>query len=57
MIRVAIHIILNFDINFIVKKEYINDNNVDANNNNNDMLKVKSFLILRKRKAFATRSI
>jgi len=48
---------LNFDSNFIVKKDYINDNNVNANNNNNDALKVKSLLTLHKRKAFATRSI
>jgi len=48
---------LNSNANFIAKKNYINNNNVDANNNNNDALKVKSFLISRKRKAFATRSI
>jgi len=48
---------LNFDINFIAKKNYINNNNVDANNNNSDALKVKSLLTSYKRKAFATRSI
>ncbi len=48
---------LNFDINLIAKKNYTNDNNVDANNNNSDALKVKSLLTLRKRKVFATRFI
>ena len=48
---------LNFDANFIAKKDYTNDNNVNANNNNSDALKVKSLLTLHKRKAFATRSI
>jgi len=48
---------LNFDINFIAKKNYINDNNVDANNSNNNALKFKSLLTLRKRKTFAIRSI
>jgi len=48
---------LNFNINFIAKKDYINDNNVDVNNNNNDALKVKLLLTLRKRKVFAIRSI
>jgi len=57
MIKVAIHIMLNFDINLIAKKNYTNDNNVDANNNNSDALKVKSLLTLRKRKVFATRFI
>ncbi len=57
MIRVAIYIMLNSNINFIAKKDYINDNNVDANNNNSNALKVKSLLTLRKRKAFAIRSI
>ncbi len=33
---------LNFNANFIAKKDYTNDSNVDANNNNNDALKVKS---------------
>ncbi len=42
MIKVAIHIMLNFNANFIAKKDYTNDSNVDANNNNNDALKVKS---------------
>jgi len=57
MIKVAIHIMLNFDANFIAKKDYTNDNNVNANNNNSDALKVKSFLTSHKRKAFTTRSI
>jgi len=57
MIRVVIYIMLNSNINFIAKKDYINDNNVDANNNNSNALKVKSLLTSRKRKAFATRSI
>ncbi len=57
IIRVAIHIMLNFNINFIAKKDYINDNNVNANNNNSDALKVKSLLISHKRKVFAIRSI
>ncbi len=57
MIKVAIHIMLNFNINFIAKKDYTNNNNVDANNDNNDALKIKSLLTSRKRKAFATRSI
>jgi hypothetical protein len=48
---------LNFNINFIVKKDYTNDNNVNIDNNNNDALKVKSLLTLHKRKAFATRFI
>ncbi len=48
---------LNFDINLILENKYINNNNVDANNNNSDALKVKSLLTLHKRKAFATRSI
>jgi hypothetical protein len=48
---------LNFNTNFIAKKDYINDNNVDANNNNSDALKVKSLLTSHKRKAFAIRSI
>ena len=48
---------LNLNVNLIAKKDYTNDNNVDANNNNNDALKVKSLLTLRKRKAFAIRSI
>ena len=48
---------LNSNTNLIAKKDYINDNNVDANNNNNDALKIKSLLISHKRKAFATRSI
>jgi len=48
---------LNSNINLIAKKDYINDNNVDANNNSSDALKVKSLLTSRKRKAFATRSI
>jgi len=57
MIKIAIYIMLNFNINFIAKKNYINDNNVDANNSNNDALKFKSLLTLRKRKTFAIRSI
>ena len=57
MIKVAIHIMLNFDINLIAKKNYTNDNNVDANNNNSDALKFKSFLTSHKRKVFATRFI
>jgi len=57
MIKVAIHIMLNFNANFIAKKDYTNDSNVDANNNNNDALKVKSLWTSRKRKAFATRFI
>ncbi len=48
---------LNFDANLIAKKDYTNDNNVDANNDNSDALKVKSLSTSRKRKAFATRSI
>jgi hypothetical protein len=48
---------LNSNVNFIAKKDYTNDNNVDANNNNNDTLKIKSFSISHKRKAFATRSM
>ena len=48
---------LNSNINFIVEKEYTNDSNIDANNNNSDALKVKSLSTSRKRKAFATRSI
>jgi len=48
---------LNSNANLIAKKDYINDNNVNANNNNSDALKVKSLLTSRKRKAFATRSI
>ena len=55
MIRVAIHIVLNFDIDLIAKKDYTNDNNVDANNDNSDALKVKSLSTSRKRKAFADR--
>ncbi len=42
---------------FIAKKVYTNDNNIDANNNNSNALKVKSFLTSHKKKAFATRSI
>jgi len=57
MIKVAIYIMLNSNINFIAKKNYTNDNNVDANNNNSDALKVKSLSTSRKRKAFATRFI
>jgi len=57
MIRVAIHIVLNFDIDLIAKKDYTNDNNVDVNNNNSDALKVKLFLTSHKRRVFATRSI
>ncbi len=48
---------LNFDANFIAKEDYINDNNVDANNNNNDALKVKSLSTSHKRKASIIRSI
>ncbi len=48
---------LNSNANLIAKKDYINDNNVDANNNNSDALKVKLLLTSHKRKAFATRSI
>jgi len=48
---------LNSNTNLIAKKDYINDNNVDVNNNNSDALKVKSFLISHKRKVFATRFI
>jgi hypothetical protein len=44
---------LNSSNNFITKKDYTNDNNVDANNNNNNALKIKSLLTLRKRKIFA----
>jgi len=57
MIRVVIYIMLNSNANLIAKKDYINDNNVDANNNNSDALKVKLLLTSHKRKAFATRSI
>jgi len=42
---------LNFDINFIAKKNHINDNNVNANNNNSDALKIKLFSTSHKRKA------
>jgi len=48
---------LNFNINFIAKKDYTNNNNFNENNNNSDALKVKSLLISHKRKVFATRSI
>jgi hypothetical protein len=48
---------LNSNINLIAKKDYTNDNNIDANNNNSDALKVKSLLTSHKRKAFATRFI
>ncbi len=48
---------LNFNANFIAQKDYINDNNVDANNDNSDALKVKLLLTSRKRKAFTIRSI
>jgi len=48
---------LNSNTNFIVKKDYTNNNNIDENNNNSNALKVKSLLTLRKKKAFATRSI
>ncbi len=48
---------LNSNANLILKKEHTNDSNVNANNDNSDALKVKSLSILRKRKAFATRSI
>ncbi len=48
---------LNFNIHFIAKKNYINDNNVNANNNNSDALKVKLLLISHKRKVFAICSI
>jgi len=48
---------LNSNANFIAKKNYINDNNVNANNNNSDVLEVKSLSTLRKKKAFAIRSI
>jgi len=48
---------LNSSANLIAKKDYTNDNNVDANNNNSDALKVKSLLTSHKRKAFAIRSI
>ncbi len=57
MIKVAIHIMLNSNINFIAKKDYINNNNIDANNNNSDALKIKSLSTSHKRKTFATRSI
>ena len=48
---------LNSNVNFIAKKDYTNDNNVDANNNNSDALKFKSFLTSHKRKTFTTRFI
>ena len=48
---------LNFDANFIAKEDYINDNNVDANNNNSDALKIKSLSTSHKRKASIIRSI
>ena len=48
---------LNFNANLIAKKDYINDNNVDANNNNNNALKVKLLSTSHKRKAFAIRFI
>jgi hypothetical protein len=48
---------LNSNANFIAKKDYTNDNNIDANNNNSNALKVKLFLTSHKKKAFATRSI
>jgi len=53
MIRVAIYIILNFDTNFIAKKDYTNNSNINANNSNSNILKVKLLLTLHKRKAFA----
>ncbi len=57
MLKVAIYIMLNSNVDLIAKKDYTNDNNVNANNNNSDALKVKSLLTSHKRKAFATRSI
>jgi hypothetical protein len=48
---------LNSNINFIAKKDYINNNNINASNNNSDALKVKLLLISHKRKAFAIRFI
>jgi len=48
---------LNSNANLIVEKDHINDNNVNANNDNSDALKVKSLLTSHKRKAFAIRSI
>ena len=48
---------LNSNINFIVKKDYINNNNVNVNNNNNNTLKIKSLLTSHKRKTFTTRFI
>jgi hypothetical protein len=48
---------LNFNANFIAKKDYTNNNNVDANNSNSNALKIKLLSTLRKRKAFATRFI
>ncbi len=48
---------LNSNTNFIAKKYYTNNNNIDANNSNSNALKVKLFLTSHKRKAFATCSI
>jgi hypothetical protein len=48
---------LNSNINLIIKKDYINDSNIDVDNNNNNVLKVKLLSTSRKRKAFAIRSI
>jgi hypothetical protein len=48
---------LNSNTNFIAKKNYINNNNIDANNSNSNTLKVKLLSILHKRKAFVTRFI
>jgi len=48
---------LNSNANLIAKKDYINDSNININNNNSNILKVKSLLTSHKRKAFATRFI
>ncbi len=48
---------LNSNTNFIAKKNYINNNNIDANNSNSNTLKVKLLSTLHKRKAFVTRFI
>jgi len=48
---------LNSNANLIAKKDCTNSSNLDVNNNNSNVLKVKLLLTLHKRKAFATRSI
>ncbi len=43
---------LNFNINFIAKKDYTNNNNAHTNNSNSNTLKIKSLLTSHKRKTF-----